>query len=349
MERIKEWDFIKGILIFCVLYGHINAYITPSSIGDAFNISPTLVIRLFQMPLFILVSGNFAKSVDSFGSYIKVFEKYFTRLVIPYIIWCLILALTKNHDDSSTLILDFRESIGLLWFIPMLLMSHFVFTTYSLILSQLGLFSGKSVLLLLVMHIIFSMLLPNDICNYFFLFPFYIAGFFLKNVDIHSLLNRLRGWVFIMLLLSFIICIVFPNSWTFYQSSNYAAGFDVHIILFVMFRYICYSIVTLTALLLLFKTYKTIEGKSPNRLKSICRVGKEQTLFLYLAHISMLYYTLRIYVLNNEKDLMGVIGNPIIRSYAVAIVLTMLIVILLTLLYKLLYRNVVTRKFLIGV
>ena len=195
MTRIKEWDFIKGILIFCVIYGHINAYITPLLVNDAFNYSPTMVTRMFQMPLFILVSGLFCKTVDSFGGYIKVWKKYFTRLVIPYIVWCIILAIIKEvgQGDYSSFISDFRESLGLLWFIPMLLISHFVFTTYSLILSKLKLFGKKSVLLLLIVHFVTSMLMPKDICNYFFLFPYYLVGYFLKSIDFHSLLSRTGG------------------------------------------------------------------------------------------------------------------------------------------------------------
>lgn len=221
MTRIKEWDFIKGILIFCVIYGHLNAYITPLSVSDAFNYSPTMVTRMFQMPLFILVSGLFCKTVDCFDGYIKVWKKYFTRLVVPYIVWCIILAVIKEagQGDYSSFFSDFRESLGLLWFIPMLLISHFVFTTYSLILSKLKLFGRRSVLLLLIVHFVTSMLMPKDICNYFFLFPYYLAGYFLKSVDFHSTLSWIRGGVFILLLLSIIICIVFPNSLSFPEKS----------------------------------------------------------------------------------------------------------------------------------
>ena len=99
--------------------------------------------------------------------------------------------------------------------------------------------------------------------------------------------------VSILLLLSVIICAKFPNSWTFYLTSNYVAVFDVQHIMFVVLRYIYYAIVTLAVLLLLFKVYIAFNKKSNELINGISQIGKEETLFLYLAHISLLYYTLQ--------------------------------------------------------
>lgn len=350
MDRIKEWDFIKGILIFCVIYGHINAYLTPISLVETSNYSPTLIIRLFQMPLFVLVSGHFCKTVSTFSAYLEIWKRYLTRLGLPYISWSLILTLIKClvQGDFSTFLLDFRESFGLLWFIPMLLISHFVFTTYTVILSKFRIFNRVSVLFLLIVHLIISMLMYRDFCNFFFLFPFYIAGYFLKKVDIHALIGRYRWGVSILLLLSVIICANLPNSWTFYQASNYIEVFDVQHIMFVVLRYICYAIVTLTVLLLLFKVYTPFNRKSNGLINRICQIGKEETLFLYLAHISLLYYTLRVFVLDNESSLLGILGNQFVRSYIISIIVFAVLVVLLTLLFKILSKSVYTKKIFIG-
>lgn len=55
--RKPEWDFVKGILIIFVVWGHVCSYV--SGIYDK-NLL-TAVIRLYQMPMFILVSGYFQK------------------------------------------------------------------------------------------------------------------------------------------------------------------------------------------------------------------------------------------------------------------------------------------------
>ena len=156
------------------------------------------------------------------------------------------------------------------------------------------------------------------------------------------------GGVSILLLLSVIICANLPNSWTFYQASNYIEVFDVQHIMFVVLRYICYAIVTLTVLLFLFKVYTPFNRKSNGLINRICQIGKEETLFLYLSHISLLYYTLRVFVLDNESSLLGILGNQFVRSYIISIIVFALLVVLLTLLFKILSKSVYTKKFFIG-
>ena len=48
--RKPEWDFVKGILIIFVVWGHICSYIS----GEYDKNILTAVIRLYQMPMFIL-------------------------------------------------------------------------------------------------------------------------------------------------------------------------------------------------------------------------------------------------------------------------------------------------------
>lgn len=156
------------------------------------------------------------------------------------------------------------------------------------------------------------------------------------------------GGVSILLILSLLICVIFPNDWTFYQSSNYVAEFDVLHIIIVLVRYICYGGVTFTALLTLFIIYDAIKEKRNELVNSICQIGRDETLFLYLAHISLLYYTLRVFVLDNESALISSLENQVIRSYIVSIVVAALLVVVLTILYKFLSRSVITKKIFIG-
>ena len=57
--RIFLWDNVKAILILLVVIGHFSAQFTPES-----NIMTSiyLIIHIFHMPLFVFVSGLFAKS-----------------------------------------------------------------------------------------------------------------------------------------------------------------------------------------------------------------------------------------------------------------------------------------------
>ncbi len=72
MGRIKELDFLKGILILCVMYGHICSYITPPSLSGEAVYAPTVFMRLFQMPLFVMISGYFGKKVSDIKEFMTV-------------------------------------------------------------------------------------------------------------------------------------------------------------------------------------------------------------------------------------------------------------------------------------
>ena len=98
----------------------------------------------------------------------------------------------------------------------------------------------------------------------------------------------------------------------------------------------------------MFKVYIAFNKKSNELINGISQIGKEETLFLYLAHISLLYYTLRVFVLDNESSLIWILGNQLIRSYIVSIIVAALLVVLLTILFKFLSRSVFTKKLFIG-
>lgn len=59
-KRKCNYDFIKGVLIILVVWGHCCSYLSGSNYEK--NLL-TSYIRLFQMPLFIFMSGYFVKSV----------------------------------------------------------------------------------------------------------------------------------------------------------------------------------------------------------------------------------------------------------------------------------------------
>lgn len=61
-QRILYWDVIKFFAIFLVVYGHVIQYLNPSgrSLWDSF-IGESMVS--FHMPLFMIVSGYFARSL----------------------------------------------------------------------------------------------------------------------------------------------------------------------------------------------------------------------------------------------------------------------------------------------
>lgn len=89
-QRQEEWDFVKAILIVFVVWGHVCSYISNATYER--NLL-TSVIRLYQMPMFILVSGYFSKPSETLNDVKRSFSKISTGHLIPYVSWCIIGAL----------------------------------------------------------------------------------------------------------------------------------------------------------------------------------------------------------------------------------------------------------------
>ena len=63
VDRRGDLDFIKGVLIFIVIWGHV----CPNSSGMEYTFSWCALARitsLFAMPLFFMISGYFLKPLN---------------------------------------------------------------------------------------------------------------------------------------------------------------------------------------------------------------------------------------------------------------------------------------------
>ena len=82
-RRDLSFDFIKGVLIFLVVYGHTVPRFTGVGVNDRLD---TVIIYSFHMPLFIFISGYFAsRSITK--SMTECSLKVLHRLFLPAIIW----------------------------------------------------------------------------------------------------------------------------------------------------------------------------------------------------------------------------------------------------------------------
>ena len=88
-ERKLEWDYIKGVLIILVVWGHVCSYISGYVYEKNFL---TAAIRLFQMPLFIFISGVFQHNYSNITEVKCRIIAILKRLVLPYTIWIVIAA-----------------------------------------------------------------------------------------------------------------------------------------------------------------------------------------------------------------------------------------------------------------
>ncbi|WP_455497031.1 acyltransferase family protein [Coprobacter sp.] len=84
-QRVAFIDFLKGVCIFLVVWGHSIQYLSSSGY-DFWNNRIFIFIYSFHMPLFMMLSGLFfIRSMSlPFG---VVLKKRFFQLILPSIVW----------------------------------------------------------------------------------------------------------------------------------------------------------------------------------------------------------------------------------------------------------------------
>lgn len=122
-KRLLEFDLLKLIAIFLVLWGHCTQYFLTSP--DHCQEPVYRVIYTFHMPLFIMMSGFFA--VSSLGKSFRPFLLSKTlQLILPWLSWgslfYVFLVLLSATDSSYGSHLDHS-----LWFLKCLFACYLIF------------------------------------------------------------------------------------------------------------------------------------------------------------------------------------------------------------------------------
>ena len=343
---------MKGILIIFVVWGHICSYV--SGIYDKNFL--TAVIRLYQMPMFILVSGYFQKKGGGSATEFKnQVLKTFKTLVIPYAAWVLIAsgadcvsAFLFGGDKVNSLkqiVVTVLDNANILWYLGCLI----VFQICYALLSWLSGYLGKKEIWILSLLVL--LVLPIDIWYTCFLWPFFLLGRLLNRLgDLEArskklkLLPLLIGCVLLTVVSQF-----YPTSLTFYNHTNFLFEGGVSEILsqllLVFVRYALYGIVTIVFLLMFFSVYKRFNHSQIVRMVS--NIG-QRTLAIFVIHIILLFYFFKplVFLITEGK---GFLPNlPGIRFYIVATILTAITVAVCILLSNLIERNFLCARIMLG-
>lgn len=335
----------------CVVWGHTRTYLCGEMVRD-FHIYPAF-IPILQMPLFIFISGVFAKSPTSLNDLKMNITKYVKSLLVPYVSW-VVLAMICHllseifilHNENITLLLLISNKFGLLWYMGTLLLCHAVYNIYSVILR--GQINNFKLLILLGMVFAAGALLPFDYYNFLFLFPFYILGKLMSKIDWQIWVQKkylryvMAAFGFLMVVLSYF----FPTDYSFYNRSN-SILCDNNIIIgggILIYRYFVYVGISFVALYWIMVACNWVE-KSVREF--FLAVGKD-TLFIYLVHITVLYYAFR-YTILQITDGQGILfDKPVVRYYVVALPLAIGLMWLFHKLSLLVAKNRILSKFLLG-
>lgn len=181
MNRSAYFDNAKAILIYLVVLGHLmSGYLMENQYIDTLY----LVIYLFHMPAFILISGHFSKTIKSKNDLKKIGK----TLLLPYIVFQLLYTLYYKNVFGDRVVFEIFEPRYALWFL------------LSMAIWKLLLWAFGSHKLMVLISIVLSLVIGYisevnewlSLARTFFFFPFFLLGYYLNRENFMKLKNKLN-------------------------------------------------------------------------------------------------------------------------------------------------------------
>lgn len=280
--RRNEFDFIKGCLILFVVWGHCCMYNSGTDYDKNFL---TSYIRLFQMPLFIFISGFFQKDIYNLEQIKAKLNKTFVTLVIPILSYYLLsistIAITNIFLQKEFEIEELLKGhISILWYLLCLLMCVLFYIPLNYLSVKIKRFGE----VLLCISPLFVMLIPSNVFNFQFLWQFFLLGVLYNRYEekVNNVSTYTKSFFISICFAIFIISgLVFPSDLTFYNYNNTLVGGGL---LIKLMRIIVYLSAVISAFFILLFIYNHSNSVF---CKYMSNIGK-QTLTIYVLHLIIL-------------------------------------------------------------
>ena len=189
--RNDAFDAVKGFLIVLVVLGHVLL----GSINENLNRE---IIYFFHMPLFLAITGFFISEKIIHLSFFNIIKKYWTRLIIPYLVAFVFYNFLMFHLGGEILSFKYLVSKILypyyhLWYIPAVILFIFYLKLLGLIYKKWKVIYCVLLCLFFMVTVFFESysqygLFDNVIYKliglkhfYYFFFYFYTGYFLGKN------------------------------------------------------------------------------------------------------------------------------------------------------------------------
>lgn len=355
-ERDASWDFVKTILMFFVVFGHI----CPAGVEWT---PVTRVVGLFAIPLFFLVSGHFQSQISSATVLADKLNKTFKRIVVPLIAWGLIyvtlsaIKLFPMPDSFSlpAMTASFYSLVGFLKYSPYYILGFYWFFTALLmcivvgsLLSWLIVWRRPAGLLALVLSVVlFCMFSPSIMEHYHFSFIwlFYAMGMLSRHVGDRMSHYNSKKFVPILFLLLLMVVVwhgvsFFPEK-TFYYTENTVYSVEAA---FIVKRYALYVLASVVVLYWLMFAYR--RNANNKYIVKLADYGRD-TLFVYCSHmlfIDFFYKPFLVPVLYQANSLQIIV----IWEHFVGLLISVMLYVFLQFLCSYMMRFRPYRKILMG-
>lgn len=252
--RDGRLDFYKGYLIWSVVLGHCLNALCP------YENTLHLLLRTFDLPMFMYISGFLLKGSIGRYNWKQLLLNKLTNIIAPALVWS---AISFLFGDKCWY-----------YFLWAVFISSAVVCLCEKILPKAFVAVG-----LITIAIAFH-LIPKNIVNISYLFPFFLIGYYSRQVSHVGMRKGLASLaVFALLFVS-----VWKPDFTVWRTGGYILDNPVFMLQVVSLRLIIGMAGIYAAILLLGRLYDVL-AESSGSVNLVVSIGKETLSFYLLQHI----------------------------------------------------------------
>lgn len=268
MERNLRFDFYKGFLMFGVIWGHL---ITCLLGGERNDISIHWMLRTYDMPFFMFISGYFLAIGLQRKNIKQMLLDKVTTILLPTVFWSLLCSMFRAWDMFYFLWAVFYSSV----FVTCANMASNKVLRYSLLFAfGIGLSCFDA-----------------PFYNMSYLYPFFVLGYVYKEEQLGNCVRNLlgRGGWFTIIFVIYIVCLCFwETKYSIWHTNGNILSADLYKTLIIVFRLLigCLGIIVVKHLADILYAYMEESNNWFYRL--MIKSGKE-TMMIYIFQNAVIF------------------------------------------------------------
>jgi fucose 4-O-acetylase-like acetyltransferase len=260
-DRDLSVDFVKGMLMWCVIYGH-----SIDALCGGLSHSPVWLhsfVRTFDLPLFMVISGFFLRrGIERKSLSIVVLDRI-TMLFVPIAAWTLL----RGHLNVFS---------GMYYFLWAVLVSSLICVAARCAVSFCDGKVSKILELSLLIVAAFSLYIVKIPWNLFYLFPFFVFGYCLRNLKFEC---SKRMFFFVAFVFAVGLCF-WSFEWTPWQLGAFAWKTNAWACLIYVYR----TVLALAGIVIMSNVFRVIMSYSEDMplFRRVLVDGGKETLAIYI-------------------------------------------------------------------
>lgn len=255
--RELKFDYYKGFLIFGVLWGHL---ITTMLHGAQNTNFAHLFFRTYDMPFFMLISGYFLRTSMQHNTPIKLIGNKLSSIIFPAVLWSLLVT-----GGKSLFAFYFLCAIG---------------CSAVIVIASSVLKNHILQLLSLLAAIVFFHIVPVNLCNLSYLFPFFVLGYYGKGILSKEQKHYKVITVVCSILFTIMLCF-WTNDYTIWNTKGYVVGADFRTLIIILYRFFIALTGIVSIQWIMASVGNALPNISPKFSNFFLECGKE-TLSIYI-------------------------------------------------------------------